>query len=188
MLESVVEEMVFVAKSGDWPSPTTTRLQNYVKYLEYSPKQRATTIAGNVKMSYEDTYATFMKKGVVDDEVWHADLVRKIDEIYVQTVKPAMGSMLKTSTPDWRGAMTAYWAQVDAVVTESWESMVPHCAWGAHTATTVKGAKGRLMWARRLREMGQGYDLSLATVTFIQDLYDHFASVSYGLQWVSTVL
>ncbi|KAL7278842.1 hypothetical protein ACG7TL_007859 [Trametes sanguinea] len=185
LLESVVEEMVFVAKSGDWPESTMPRLQNYVKYLGYSPKQRATTVAANVKRSYEDLYATFMKRGVVDDEVWHADLVKKIDEIYVQTVKPAMASLLRTSTPDWKAAMTAYWAQVDAAVAESWESMVPHCAWGPDTAATVKGAKERLMWVRRLRELGQGYDLPLATLTFIQDLYDHFASVSYGLQWIS---
>ncbi|KAL7277021.1 hypothetical protein ACG7TL_008865 [Trametes sanguinea] len=185
LLESVVEEMVFVAKSGDWPESTMPRLQNYVKYLGYSPKQRATTVAANVKRSYEDLYATFMKRGVVDDEVWHADLVKKIDEIYVQTVKPAMASLLRTSTPDWKAAMTTYWAQVDAAVAESWESMVPHCAWGPDTAATVKGAKERLMWVRRLRELGQGYDLPLATLTFIQDLYDHFASVSYGLQWIS---
>lgn len=186
LLEPVIEDMVFIATSGNW-SEDNVVMRNYKIFLRASTGQRRSKDVGAKVEAYKLYLKKYLEEGEVDQAVWPTYLLEKLDEVYVQRVQPAMESFMNQSTDVWAKAMEAYWKDADAVMEMVWSGGVRYGSWRPETGETMRGAPGRLSWVKQCRRAGMRFDIPLVSATFVQDLYATFAEVSYGIQWVRVI-
>lgn len=187
LLQPVLQEMAFIARSGDWPEAISDVQQEYLKYLSLPTADRKEPAGVKAKEAYERMYRQFGEKGQVEEEVWHAQLLRDLDAVYRKHVAGVISDHFMTDSEEWRECMVEYWDAAERLMLLSWSSQKAHCVWTGLTQRTLAQAPARLAWVRQLRALGQQFDVPLATQGFLQDVYQLFAETSYGLQWVSTV-
>lgn len=182
--------MILVATFAPWPridDIANPVLRNYVKYLSSSPAQRQTEPMRKVCAHYNNLLSTTLNHVPCDDEIWNSSLIATIDAIFIKHVQPrAEVDFGSSESTQWKTAMDTYWHQVNVACAESWSSG-PHGHPTAHTPDALHHAPAKLAWIQKLRTLGEGYDLPLPTPSAVSTLYRVFESVSYGIQWVSSL-
>ncbi|KAI0665776.1 hypothetical protein C8Q78DRAFT_1083630 [Trametes maxima] len=191
LIQGLCDDMCFVATSQTWPAEGNVStsegatLAQCLGALQTGVEAEMSDAAVSARQDLGRLVNDAMAAGFDAQEwIWHPDLMKRIDALYdMHLSSEVMLHFGNSASAVWRDAMDAYWEDVVRTCLEWW-AREPH---GGHTSNTIvaqEHAPAKLIWLRKLREVGERFDLPLPTSNAIEGMYNALQGLSIGLQWI----